>query len=326
MRVLGAVVVLVAFTAVAGGATAARVHDQRHAQAAQKPRCLWPKRECHPPANLWYRVLVGFRGVLTRHSSENAIPNWVRTTELKWRFVSHHAVRLRLMCDDELDASGPFLVQRRINGKRRTIGGCGPDPRRGLRTSLRFAATGSGETTRRTNTFVAAPVDGPVERCEGYTSTSNAPTQALSGAIRTTGGSVGGMEISISPIGRVMGPTGTPPTYTCTNKVTGASRTRTGDHGNGGACCHIFGSTQWHQRDSLGQWRSITERLRFSPTASNFGRRYAANLAAEQEELKELDVKSIPPAGTPWLFEEQAYSYAIVLTPCPNQGLDVGRC
>ena len=39
--------------------------ERAHAQAARKPRCLWRQRECHPPANLWYRVAVAFDGQLT---------------------------------------------------------------------------------------------------------------------------------------------------------------------------------------------------------------------------------------------------------------------
>ena len=322
MRALVAVLALVALAACAGGAAPDRAEGQVHAQSAKKPRCLWLKRECYPPANLWYRIAVEFRGKLTRHSP-NSIPAWVRTTRLESRIVGLNAVRLRLMCDDRNDEAGPCLVTRRINGKRRTIGGCGPSARRSRHSTLQFAAKGNGELTRWENTEVGQPVDDPAQRCDGYTVTATAPRQALSGAIRTNGGSVGGIEISIAPAGRVVPPSGRT-TYTCTVQRTGQTTTRTAT-GLGGACCHIFGSTGWYQRDALG-WRPITERLRFSPKAANFGRRYTANLTADQGEIMEPNVVPAPPPGAGWLREQQEYTYVIVLQPCPNQGLDVGRC
>jgi hypothetical protein len=48
-----------------GGGAAARAGEQLHARDARKPRCLWRKRGCYPPANLWYRITVEFDG----HSS-----------------------------------------------------------------------------------------------------------------------------------------------------------------------------------------------------------------------------------------------------------------
>ena len=322
MRFLVAVLVLAALAVGAGGAAPDRADGQVHARNAKKPRCLWPKRECHPPANLWYRITVEFRGDLTRHSP-NSNPAWVRTTRLASRIVSTNAVRLRLMCDDTHDDAGPFLVTRRINGKRRTIGGCGPGARRSRQSTLRFAAKGSGELTRWENTEAGQPVDDPAQRCDGYTVTATAPRQALSGAIRTTGGSVGGIEITIAPSGRVVPPSGRT-TYTCTVKRTGQTTSRTAT-GLSGACCHIFGSTGWYQRDALG-WRPITERLRFSPKAAKFGRRYATQLEADQDEITEPNVVPSPPPGAAWLREKQEYSYVIRLASCPNQGLDVGRC
>lgn len=324
MRALAAVLVLVALAACASGASPDRAEGQVHAQSAKKPRCLWPKRECHPPANLWYRITVEFRGQLTRHSP-NSIPAWVRTTTLESKIVSSNAVRLRLMCDDRNDDAGPYLVKRRINGKLRTIGGCGPGTaaRRSLHSTLRFAAKGNGELTRWENTEVGQPVDDPTRRCDGYSVTATAPRQALSGAIRTNGGSVGGIEVSITSAVRVVPPSGRT-TYTCTVKRTGETTTRTAT-GLSGACCHIFGSTGWFQRDALG-WRAITERLRFSPKAANFGRRYTALLRADQGEITEPNVVPAPPPGAGWLREKQEYSYVIRLQPCPNQGLDVGRC
>ena len=333
--VAGVVCALVAVGAIAagGGVAVARSDGEVQARATSKPRCLWAGRDCFPPANLWYRVAVEFDGQLTfrlqpgLRGVQACFPCWVRTTELEWRIAGHNAVRLRLMCDDEDDSAGPFQVKRRINGKRRTIGGCAPGARGDVHPSLRFASNGAGEVTRWMNTAVVDPVDGPVGRCEGYTHTTTASSQALSGAIRTTGGSVGGFQIDISPLGRVMPPTGPGPTYTCTNKTTGAVTTHrpAGSPAGVGACCHLWGSTGWYQRDMLG-WRPISQKLRFSPRAANFGRRYAAILEATQEEITESPINPPPAPGAAFLQDEQSYHYKIVLEPCPNRGLDVERC
>jgi hypothetical protein len=321
-------------TAAAGLAVWALFAAPASAQAASKPRCLWPSRACTPPANLWYRITVEFDGQLTLRfrpgirGLQACFPCWVRTTELKWRIVSNTAVRLRLLCDDVDDDAGPFLVKRLINGKRRTIGGCARGARRDLRPSLQFAARAAGNVTRWTNTAVVEPVDGQAERCEGFTHTTTASAQALSGAIRTTGGSSAGFQIDISATGPVMPPTGAPPAYTCVNKITGEQTTRrTGSPVGGGACCHLWGSSGWYQRDDfMVGWRTIGQKLRFSPRAANFGRRYAAMREATQDEITELPVAPPPPPGAAWLLEEQSYQYRIALEPCPNRGLDVERC
>jgi hypothetical protein len=110
--------------------------------------------------------------------------------------------------------------------------------------------------------------------------------------------------------------------------VTGEVTTRraTGSPAGGGACCHLWGSTGWYQRDGVLGWRPISQKLRFSPRAANFGRRYAAILEASQEEVTESPIDPLPPPGIAWLSEEQSYHYKIVLEPCPNRGLDVERC
>jgi hypothetical protein len=194
-----------------------------------------------------------------------------------------------------------------------------------VRTSLRLGARAGGELTRWTNTFTADPVDGPGQRCDGYTATTSATPQALKGATRTSGGSAAGIAIDVSPLGRALPPSGPAPTHSCTNKITGYTTTRIGSFGLGDACCHIFGSTPWYQRDQL-EWGPITERLRFSPKAADFGRRYTANLHAEQDAITESPIKPAPPAGAPILLEEQLYLYTIRLEPCPNRGLNVKRC
>jgi hypothetical protein len=131
-------------------------------RSAQKPRCLWPKRDCYPPPNLWYRITVGFDGVLyfafrpPKHGITHCFPCWERTIELEWKIRSNSAVRLRLMCDDLSDSAGPFLVKRRINGERKPIAGCARGARN-VRPSLMFAANGQGEVTRWKNTLVADP-------------------------------------------------------------------------------------------------------------------------------------------------------------------------
>jgi hypothetical protein len=48
---LGAIVELVALAPAAEAATTARA----------KPKCVWPGRDCHPPARLWYRVSASLK-------------------------------------------------------------------------------------------------------------------------------------------------------------------------------------------------------------------------------------------------------------------------
>jgi hypothetical protein len=322
---------LIVWSAAPASASPPLTRDTAVAEAAKKPRCLWQKRACHPPANLWYRIRVEFDGQLTSRLQpgirglQGCFPCFVRTTEPEWRIASHHAVRLRLMCDDEDDAAGPFQVRRRINGRRRPIGGCARGARGDVHPSLRFAAHAAGEVTRWTNTAVVDPVEGATERCEGFTHTTSARGQALSGAIRTVGGSLGEIQIDVTVVGPVMPPDGPAATYTCTSKLTGEASTRMASPAGGGACCHLVGSTGWYQRDALG-WRPISQKLRFSPRAANFGGRYATVLEATQAEITEATVRPVPPAGGAWRPEQQSYHYKLVLEPCPNRGLDVERC
>jgi hypothetical protein len=315
-----------------GAGAAARAGERQHARTARKPRCLWRKRECYPPAKLWYRITVEFDGQLTLRfrrgirGLQTCAPCWVRTTRVKWRIVSNTAMRLTLMCADEKDRAEPFLVRRRINGKRRPVGGCARGARRDLRPTLRFAAHGQGDVTHWTSTAVVEPVDGQVMSCEGFTHTMTAPGQAVAGAIRTAGGSFAGLQIDVTPVGSVMPPSGAAVTHTCTNKITGEVTTRRGSPAGGGACCHLWGSTGWYQRDDALGWRPITQKLRFSPRAANFGRRYGPQLEATHREITESTVEPVPPPGAALLLEEQSYGYKLVLKPCPNQGLDVERC
>ena len=121
-------------------------------------------------------------------------------------------------------------------------------------------------------------------------------------------------------------PSGPLPTCTCTIKTTGATFTNVGLPASLGACCHVFGSTGWYQRNTHLEWRTITQKLDFSPNARNFGRRYEAILLAFQYEIAEPSVEPLPPPGAAWLREEQSYSYVIVLRPCPDKGRDVEGC
>src|SRR5262245_38737378 len=126
----GVVGALVAAGAIdGGGVAAARSEQEPHARTASTPRCLWAKRDCYPPARLWYRVSVsleaeqnasverppagGFSGETHRH----------RLSE-RWTLRSVHAIRLTQLCDEVDERERPFLDKRRIDGRRKTIGGC----------------------------------------------------------------------------------------------------------------------------------------------------------------------------------------------------------
>ena len=107
------------------------------------------KREPYPPARLWYRVSVEFKGRKVFTDRVSGLP---RPEAANWKLESRHAVRLTLLCVNVKLDPGPFVVSERIRGRQQRVGGCPRptkhEPRKNLRETVGFAATANGEVTR----------------------------------------------------------------------------------------------------------------------------------------------------------------------------------
>ena len=107
------------------------------------------KREPYPPARLWYRVSVEFKGSKVFTDRASGLPE---PEDANWKLESRHAVRLTLLCVNVKLDPGPFVVSERIRGRQQRVGGCPrptkQEPRKNLRETVRFAATANGEVTR----------------------------------------------------------------------------------------------------------------------------------------------------------------------------------
>ena len=107
------------------------------------------KREPYPPARLWYRVSVEFKGSKVFTDRVSGLPE---PEVANWKLESRHAVRLTLLCTNVKSFPRPFWVTERIRGTKRRVGGCPrptkEKPRKNLRDTVQFAATATGEVTR----------------------------------------------------------------------------------------------------------------------------------------------------------------------------------
>jgi hypothetical protein len=166
---------------------------------------MWPGRDCHPPARLWYRASASLKA---QQKSSREIPPSPQSTGYKdrndliqnWRLDSTNAVRLTLMCTN--DVGERFIDTARINGKRRRIGGCAPRRTGSFSPEVRFAAAAGGEVTRHKQTDTLGPfenADG--SRCddEHQTTSTLISAQPLVGSLSAPGSSSVGVLISAEP-------------------------------------------------------------------------------------------------------------------------------
>ena len=299
-------------------------------RAAPK-KCLWKKRDCYPPARLWYRVSASLEA--EQNTSLDRPPTDAsehhRLTE-RWTLRSNHAIRLTLLCDDPALAE-PFLAKRRIDGKRRTIGGCANPRERRMRPSLRFAATAGGEVTSMVRSQTFGPTEvihpgGGFRRCEGReVSNTLVSSQPLAGTISTRDSTGIGLLID-APASAPFATTHSVRTaFTCEENGTVTSSPRVEFDLRFGHTDVIGGDPREGIFDA-GEWVALYNRLLFSARATDFGGALTFHKKVTQPELKPGAFPPPPPELGGAFTAAKDYSFTVRFEPCPDKGRDVQGC
>ena len=321
---LAAIVGLVALAPAAEAATTARA----------KPKCVWPGRDCHPPARLWYRVSASLKA--DQQVNDDVPPSNASTGHeqrytwaQEWKLESKHAVRLTLMCT-QVAPREQFIDSARIDGRRRKIGGCAPRrPASRFTPSARFAAAADGQVTHHEQTLTLGPFENAdTSRCldRQVTTLRLVSAQPLVGSISVPGSNSVGVLISAEP---------TAPLATVHRSV--PARQCFDAHGNPIPTAfgpgefeltfgpeYMLGETPTEGFFSEGTWFALYQLIRFPTRAANFGRRYVIEKTLDQPEL-EIPMPPAPPrlVAVP---AQKEFTYTIRLEPCPNRGLAVKHC
>lgn len=304
-------------------------------RSAQEPRCLWPKRDCYPPANLWYRISLGFLGSYARAFDPGEIVvrgQLVGRASIdgreRWELESNTAVRLTLRCVDR-HGNEPFLVRRRINGKRRTIGGCARNAPDRFGPTVRFATNATGEMESWRETTTAEPYTSGNSECQGFTDKQKLiSSHGLLGQISTGSSLTDPVELGVGwhP------PSGTGNAHEgerrCVDSTTGAQTfyEPPRDVPIDDLFPPLLGSEYLYRFPGEAvPWRPGWFRVRFHFSAPNFGSDWTIQREARQPQL---EPGSYPRPPTPPHFEtwEKDYVYTLRFEPCPNRGLDVEHC
>ncbi len=284
----------------------AREHPTRRLQfplahaAAPAP----PKREPYPPARLWYRVSVEFKGLNAFTDRASGLPD---TYEGNWKLESRNAVRLSLLCTNVKLDPRPFVLSERIRGRQRRVGGCprptAKEPRKNLRETVRFAATAIGEMTRWEHNYpvdFAAGCPGRVEHQElvehhPLTGEISSPSSAVEGIV------VFGHEVQRSTV------TVTAPAIQCLLTPQGPAYEKPAIATSSPFINLFFGDEAQRVGD-----KPVSEQLavRFPP--ERFGQDYSYTRRLTQPEGEARPRKE--------------YTYTVRFTACPRQGRDVEGC
>lgn len=339
MRMVISTAALIATALLAFAApTASGAEPER--RAAPK-KCLWKARDCYPPARLWYRVSVSLQA--EQNANLDKLPTETFSGETqrdklteRWTFRSIHAIRLTLLCDDASETQRPFLAKRRIDGKRKTVGGCA-NPRRGFRPTLRFAATAAGEVMSMVSTQTFGPSEvvnpgGDVIRCEGHeASTTLVSSQPLDGTISTPDSQTTGLVIDAAAAAPFATLHSVQTAYTCEHhgtstpsppstspQIEGDGRFQHTDVIGGDLREGIFAS-------KVALWFPLNTFLRFTARPANFGGDYIIQKRVTQPQLAPGTFFP-PPPGLAGNTSAKDYTYTIRLEPCPNKGREVRRC
>lgn len=330
-----AVAATVAATALALPPEAAAV-AKRSAGEAQRG-CLWPKRDCYPPARLWYRVSIA---VKASQRGEGALaappsPDWSGrehswTASSRWTLAGNAAVILTLGCVEFLNRPAePFLVKRRIDGKRRTIGGCAANAPDEFRPSVSFAAAATGEATsfERRDQVGAFEDYRDGRGCDSFEeSASLISVQPLLGQISTMSALTEGLWISADPTAPEATVHYSQTPHGC-RRPGGEPYTHPGFEADGGfhPSDHLFAEYPLEGFYVSGDWVSIWNLLRFPLRPGNFGEHYIIQRVVG---AGEIDPSSVPPPPSPIAagYGERDYSFTLRLEPCPNKGRDPERC
>lgn len=331
--------------AMAGLIAVAPSEEARAASAVPnraQEECLWPKRDCYPPARLWYRISVDFMGsyAYAAEAGELSAPgppadppgvSGSIAGRERWELKSNTAVILTLRCVDiNFARQEPFLVKRRINGRRRTIGGCPHNAAGRFRPTASFAANASGETRSwRQTTTIDPYTSSAYGECQGVTDErALISSHGLQGQLSTGSSLTEAVEVSVGEAP----PTGDGNIHQgerrCASPDTGeeAFYSPPRDSPIQGFYTPLLGNEYLYSfPDSDTPWRPAWFLLRFAVRAGNFGGSYIIQSQAGQSQL---EPGNYPPPPTAPLFEvhNKDYVYTVRLEPCPDKALDVDGC
>jgi len=328
-----------AHAATAGGAGEPELKASAALAGSPARRCLWPGRACHPPARLWYRVSLRLDARLDYRSPPGAlysgpsprpyygvVPGTETLGEV-WELESDNAVRLTLACVDLDVPDVPFLIERRVNGRRRPVGGCGRGAPARLRPSARFTALAAGAVVyyRRQQTIEPFTIANG-DRCDGHVSVYTLTKAAgLGGMVRTDSSMDSGLVVNAFAI---------PPTGTAYSRADERRCTPPGrdpyvyfaarDENRPIAGPTIVGEEYVHPSAAIG-WTPAPALVRFALRPSRFGRAFVIRRPVRQPQIDQELYGQAPLLPQFGLYRKD-YVYTLRLTPCPNRGLDVGRC
>ena len=293
---------------VPAGAAFAAAHDttlvSRASSAARATAAAAGKRRPYPPARLWYRVSVEFKGSKVFTDRVSGLP---RPEDANWKLESRHAVRLTLLCVNVKLDPGPFVLSERIRGRQRRVGGCPrptrQQPRRNLRETVRFAATANGEVTRW-------QLDDPIDfraGCPGrVTHEELVEHHPLTGTISSPSSATAGLTVFADAVH--------PSTVTANAPPIQCLLTPQGPAYEKPAIALSYPSTSLHFGDEREKvnGKPISEQLtvRFPP--ERFGRDYDYTITLVQPEEGPDPAKD--------------YTYKVRFTACPRHGRDVEGC
>ncbi len=262
------------------------------------------KREPYPPARLWYRVTVEFKGLKVFTDQISGLPDSV---DAKWKLESRHAVRLTLLCVNVKLDPGPFVLSERIRGRQRRVGGCPrptkEKPRKNLRETVRFAATANGAVTRWQHD---QPIDfraGCPGRVEHQELVERHP---LTGTISSPSSATEGLAVFADAV--------RPSTVTANAKPIQCLLTPQGPVYEKPAIASSFPHVDFLFGDGIEQvnGKLISKQLavRFPP--ERFGRDFSYTRTLVQPEEGPDPAKD--------------YTYKVRFTACPRHGRDVENC
>jgi hypothetical protein len=301
--------------------------------------CLWKRRDCYPPARLWYRLSLRFKGDFRWEGrADHPLSAWkvpadrVDSGLERWELESNTAVRLTLSCADvgELQRE-PFLVKRRINGKRRTIGGCPRNAPTRLKPTLNFAANATGELTFFSRTATMAAGTGNTHRCDGWSfSDIFTSSHGLVGSVGSRSSLTEGLELGWVPAPPTAGRLIHHDAVRCTPLGGGNPFLVLPEQNNerdDGFYAPALGTEYLNNVDPNIGWRPAPWFVRFAVRAAHFGGDFIIQGQAKQPQRDPRSPAYVrPPVAPTYEHWRKDYTYTLRLEPCPNTGLDVESC
>ena len=262
------------------------------------------KREPYPPARLWYRVSVEFKGSKVFTDRASGLPE---PEVANWKLESRHAVRLTLLCTNVKLFPRPFWVTERIRGTKRRVGGCPrptkEKPGKNLRDTVQFAATATGEVTRW-------QLDDPIDfgaGCPGRVTHQELVEQhPLTGTISSPSSATAGLTVFADAV-QPSTVTANAPPIQCLLTPQGPAYEKPAIALSYPSTSLLFGD----KREKVNG-KPISEHLtvRFPP--ERFGRDYDYTITLVQPEEGPDPAKD--------------YTYKVRFTACPRHGRDVEGC